>query len=102
MATRGDLTEAKVLGAFVEAGLDVLVPWRNDLAYDLVVTADGDPVLPRAVQVRRERGSALEFNSRSTDHGAASATTGARRRLRGVLPDARPDLRRSRRRRRPR
>ena len=70
MATRGDVTEAKVLAAFVEAGLNVLVPWRSDLAYDLLVTADDRRFFRVQCKSGRERGGRLEFNSRSTDHGA--------------------------------
>ena len=70
MATRGDLTEAAVLHAFVAAGLDVFVPWRNDLPYDLVVTLDGQQFFRVQCKSGRVRGGCLDFNSRSTDHGS--------------------------------
>ena len=70
MATRGDLTEAKVLGAFLEAGLNVLVPWRSDLAYDLLVTADDVRSSACSASPAGSGDGCVEFNSRSTDHGA--------------------------------
>ena len=45
MATRGELTEAKVLAAFLELGLSVFLPWRSDAAYDLVVSVDQETFL---------------------------------------------------------
>ena len=59
-----------VLAAFLRVGLNVLVPWRSDLAYDLVVSGDDQRYFRVQCKSGRERGGALEFNSRSTDHGA--------------------------------
>lgn len=70
MATRGDLTEAAVLHAFVAAGLDVLVPWRQDSAYDLAVSLDGESFFRVQCKSGRERDGCVIFNCHSTDHGS--------------------------------
>jgi hypothetical protein len=69
MATRGDVTEAAVLSAFVKLGLRVLVPWEADSPYDLVVSADGERFLRVQCKSGREREGCVMFNCHSTDHG---------------------------------
>ena len=70
MPTRGDLTEAAVLNAFVRLGWDVCVPWRHDAAYDLVVSPDGERFLRVQCKSGRERAGCVIFNCHSTDHGS--------------------------------
>jgi hypothetical protein len=67
VATPGDWTEAAVLERFVRL---VMIPWQNDLPYDLVVSADGEQFLRVQCKSGRERGGRIEFNSRATDHGS--------------------------------
>ena len=69
MPTRGDVTEGAILGEFTKLGLDVLIPWRHDLPYDLVVDT-GTAFIRVQCKSGRVRGSRLEFNSRATDHGS--------------------------------
>lgn len=69
MATRGDVTEAAILTAFVRLDVAVLLPWRADLPYDLVVTADHQTFLRVQCKSGRERGGCVLFNSAGTDHG---------------------------------
>jgi hypothetical protein len=69
MATRGDLTEAAVLKAFVALDLAVFLPWRHDLPFDLVVSADHKTFLRVQCKSGREREGCVLFNSAGTDHG---------------------------------
>jgi hypothetical protein len=69
MATRGDVTEAAVLNAFTQVGLVVLVPWRHDLPYDLVVCIGGDRFVKVQCKSGRVRRGSILFNSAGTDHG---------------------------------
>jgi hypothetical protein len=69
MATRGEWTEAVVLERFIRLDLQVMVPWRNDLPYDLVVSADGERFFRVQCKSGRERRGCVQFNSRTTDHG---------------------------------
>jgi hypothetical protein len=66
--TRGDITEAVVLAALVKLGLDVLVPFRQDGPYDLVVHLP-DRFVRVQCKAGRERGGCVVFNSAGTDHG---------------------------------
>ena len=68
MATRGDVTEAAVLAAFVRLELVVLLPWRQDLPYDLAVDR-GDRIIKVQCKSGRVRDGCVLFNSASTDHG---------------------------------
>jgi hypothetical protein len=69
MPTRGDVTEAAVLNAFVGLEWDVCVPWRHDCAYDLVVSPNGERFFRVQCKSGRERDGCVIFNCHSTDHG---------------------------------
>jgi hypothetical protein len=66
---KGNAAEAAVLNAFVERGLDVLVPFGEGQPYDLVVHLPGNQFLRvQCKNARLDRGCVV-FNSRTTDHG---------------------------------
>ena len=69
MQTRGDICEGAVLAEMTKLGLTVLVPWRQDMPYDLVVHLPDDRFLRVQCKTGRERGGCVLFNSASTDHG---------------------------------
>jgi hypothetical protein len=69
MATRGDVTEAAVLWQFTKHGLTVLLPFRQDLPYDLVVARRDGSFLRVQCKAGRLREGCVVFNSASTDHG---------------------------------
>jgi PD-(D/E)XK endonuclease len=69
VTTRGDICEGAVLGTFTKLGLVVLVPWRHDLPYDLVVHLPDERFVRVQCKTGRERGGSVLFNSASTDHG---------------------------------
>jgi hypothetical protein len=73
MATRGDVTEGAVLGELTKLGLDVLVPWRHDLPYDLVIDA-GDRFIRVQCKSGRHKDGCVIFNSAATDHGRGNRT----------------------------
>jgi hypothetical protein len=65
----GNRTEALVLGAFIDRGLDVFVPFGDGQAFDLAVHLGGSRFLRVQCKTARRRGGCLVFNSRTTDHG---------------------------------
>src|SRR5688500_10827748 len=69
MATKGEVTEAKVLGAFIERDWSVLVPWANVEPYDLVVSPDGEEFVRVQCKSGREYRDCVVFNTHATDHG---------------------------------
>lgn len=69
MATRGDVTEAAVLWHLTKHGFDVLVPFRHDLPYDLVVASAGAGFVRVQCKAGRLRRGSVVFNCASTDHG---------------------------------
>jgi hypothetical protein len=69
MATRGDIAEAAVLAALVKLGLDVLMPFRQDGPYDLLVHLPGERFVRVQCKAGRERDGCVVFNSAGTDHG---------------------------------
>ncbi len=67
--SQGNAAEAAVLQALTAAGLHVLLPFGDGLAFDLgVVNRDGR-VLRVQVKSGRIRKGCVEFNCSSTDHG---------------------------------
>lgn len=74
MPTRGDLTEAAVLNAFLRLGWQVCVPWSHDSAFDLVVSPDGEQFLRVQCKSGRHEDGCVIFNSASTDHGQGNRT----------------------------
>lgn len=66
---RGDLAEAAVLRAFVEAGLMVLTPFSRFGPYDLMVDLPTGRTVRVQVKSGRLRKGCVEFNSWGTDHG---------------------------------
>jgi hypothetical protein len=68
--TKGNAAEAAVLNAFIERGLDVLIPFGAGQPYDLLVQLPGNCFLRVQCKTARSSGNGcLEFNSRTTDHG---------------------------------
>jgi hypothetical protein len=67
---RGNAAEAAVLNAFVQADIDVLLPFGGGCPFDLGVLLPPAWELVR-VQVKsgRVRNGCVEFNAHSTDHG---------------------------------
>lgn len=65
---KGDIAEAKVLASLLKKGYNVLLPWKNDLRYDLAIDVCG--VLKR-IQVKngilRPTG-AISFKTTSTNN----------------------------------
>jgi hypothetical protein len=68
-AATGNATEAAVLKALIDRGLDVLVPFGGGQPFDLVVHLDGARFIRIQCKTARRRGGAMLFNSRTTDHG---------------------------------
>jgi hypothetical protein len=66
--TRGTVGEAAVLNAFVERGFEVLIPFGEGLAYDLLVAVDDRYLRVQCKTARPSRGC-LIFNAYATDHG---------------------------------
>ncbi len=68
-AGKGNATEAAILAALATRGFEVLVPFGDGHAYDLVVHL-GDGCFGR-VQCKTGRltGDCISFNTRTTDHG---------------------------------
>jgi hypothetical protein len=67
-AKRGLIGEAAVLNAFIQREFDVLVPFGEGLAYDLVVPVH-DAFLRVQCKTAWKKGGCLIFNSHATDHG---------------------------------
>lgn len=68
-ATSGNAGEAAVMSAFLDLGLDVLVPFGSGQGFDLVVYLGGDRFLRVQCKTAWQRGGCLIFNSLKTDHG---------------------------------
>jgi PD-(D/E)XK endonuclease len=68
-AVRGNEAEAMVLGALVQRGFDVLVPFGGGHSYDLVVDLVGLGFLRVQCKTAWPHGGCLAFNARTTDHG---------------------------------
>lgn len=66
---RGDIAEAAVLDAFVQAGLLVLLPFGGFGPYDLVAEMPDGRMVRVQVKAGRVRQGCVIFNSCSTDHG---------------------------------
>ena len=64
----GNPGEAAVLNAFVQAGLDVLLPFGDGLPYDLVVVVEGAFIRVQCKTAWAGQGC-LVFNAYATDHG---------------------------------
>ena len=62
-----------MLGELTKLGLDILVPWRHDSAYDLVIDLGGEFVRVQCKSGRHKDGCVI-FNSASTDHGRGNQT----------------------------
>lgn len=61
---KGDISEAVVLAALVEAGYRVLLPWGDNAPYDLVVDTNGEFIRVQVKTGRLDNG-AVKFNPRS-------------------------------------
>ncbi len=66
---KGNVGEAKVLCALLERGFDVLVPFGEGHAYDLVLSIRDERFVRVQCKTAWPRGGCLIFNSRTTDHG---------------------------------
>jgi hypothetical protein len=67
--TKGRLTEAAVLYAFVERGFDVFTPFGDGCAFDLLVDLNDACFLRVQCKTARHIDGCAVFNARSTDHG---------------------------------
>src|SRR5664279_1212425 len=68
-ASNGNATEAVVLSAFADRGLDVLVPFGGGHPFDLVVFLGGTTFLRVQCKTAWPNRGCLIFITRSTDHG---------------------------------
>lgn len=66
---QGNAAEASVLQQLTLAGIHVLVPFGDGLAFDLVGALPDGRLLKIQVKSGRVRNGCVEFNSHSTDHG---------------------------------
>jgi hypothetical protein len=68
---RGNAAEAAVLHALASAGIHVLVPFGDGLAFDLAAVMPNDGSIVR-IQVKsgRIRNGCVRFNTCGSDHGA--------------------------------
>jgi hypothetical protein len=72
-AARGNEGEAAVLHALITRGFDVLIPFGEGQAYDLVVDLGGRFIRVQCKTARKVPGC-LAFNSHATDHGHGPAS----------------------------
>jgi PD-(D/E)XK endonuclease len=72
----GNAAEAAVLGAFIDRGLGVLLPFGGGHHYDLVIALPSQQFLRVQCKAGRLRDGCILFNGCATDHG-----NGARRYL---------------------
>ena len=82
-AARGNEGEAAVLHALIARGCDVLVPFGDGQAYDLVVDL-GDRFLRVQCKTAWSNGGCLSFNAHATDHGHGPLSYVGRAELFGV------------------
>jgi hypothetical protein len=68
---KGNLTEAKILAAFVDAGYLVLLPFGDGHKYDLVID-DGQHILRVQCKTGRVRNGCLMFNACSFSGNAGT------------------------------
>jgi hypothetical protein len=83
-SARGNATEAAVLHALVQHGIDVLVPFGEGQPYDLVVHLPPDKFLRIQCKTAWPNRGCLIFNSRATDHGRGAASYSGLAELFGV------------------
>lgn len=82
--TRGNAAEAAVLERLIRLGSEVLVPFGEGHAYDLVADLRGSGFLRVQCKAARERSGCAVFNARSTDHGRGRLSYRGRADLFGV------------------
>jgi hypothetical protein len=72
----GDISEAKVLGRFLELGYTVLLPWSNGERYDMVIEREGKFLRIQVKTARCESdGSSICFNVSSTNGSTRQRTS---------------------------
>ena len=65
----GNVTEAAVLAALVKLGHQVLIPFGDAHSYDLAVDPGEGPLIRVQCKTGRLKGTCVDFNCCSTDHG---------------------------------
>ncbi len=77
--TRGDISEVKVLAAFIEAGIPVSIPWGENQRYDMIVEVENGSLLKVQCKTARLISSGDKLEIPVTSYNYSTEVEGTRR-----------------------